>query len=91
LPPNAYDLVPLGGAEPRRTLCTQSSLGQDVSSTGKEETAVTLKMKERSGNVVENKGPASEAAEQSGNVIENKGSYASKAGMLLKRKVVSVW
>jgi hypothetical protein len=26
---------------------------------------------------------------RSGNVIENKGSYASKAGILLKRKVVS--
>jgi hypothetical protein len=28
---------------------------------------------------------------RSGNVIENKGSYASKAGMLLKRKAVSRW
>ena len=33
------------------------SLGQDVFSTGKEETAVTLKMKGQSGNVIENKGP----------------------------------
>jgi hypothetical protein len=57
----------------------------------KEETIVTLKMKERSGNVYENKGPAFSNPERCGNVIENKGSYALKAGMLLKRQVVGMW
>ena len=71
------------------TLPTHSSLGQDVSSTGKEETVVTSKMNELSGDVIENKGPGSATAERSCNVIENKGSYESKAGILLKRKVVS--
>jgi hypothetical protein len=45
----------------------------------------------RRGNLYENKGPSFSSPEQSGNVIENKGSYALKARMLLKRKVVSVW
>jgi hypothetical protein len=56
--------------------------------TGKERTLVSLKFTERSWNVIENKGPAPQAAGRSWNVVENKDSYASKAGMLLKRKVV---
>jgi hypothetical protein len=48
------------------------------------------KLNERRGNVYENKGPLWKKWGRSGNVIENKGSYASKAGMLLKSKVVSV-
>jgi hypothetical protein len=48
-------------------------------------------MKELSGNVYENKGPAFSGPGQSGNVAENKGSYALKAGMLLILKVVSRW
>jgi hypothetical protein len=42
-------------------------------------------MKDRRGNVYENKGPAFSGPGQSGNVTENKGSYVLKAGMLLKR------
>jgi hypothetical protein len=45
-----------------------------------------LKMKERSGNVIENKGSGSEAAERGRNVIENRSSYTQNAGMLLKGK-----
>jgi hypothetical protein len=51
----------------------------------------SLKLKAQSGNVYENKGPAFQGPGQSGNVIENKGSYALKAGMLLKLKVVGRW
>jgi hypothetical protein len=40
---------------------------------GKEETLITLKMKERCGNVIENKGPGLEAAERSWNVADSKG------------------
>jgi len=46
---------------------------------------------EQRGNVYENKGSVFHKRRQSGNVIENKGSYALKAGMLLKRQVVSDW
>jgi hypothetical protein len=45
-----------------------------------------LKMKERCGNVIENKGPACSSPGQSRNPIENKGSCSLKAGMLLKTK-----
>jgi hypothetical protein len=43
-------------------------------------------VKERCGNVYENKGPAFSSPGRSGNVIENEGGYALKAGMLLKRQ-----
>jgi hypothetical protein len=46
------------------------------------------KLKERCGNIYENKGSAKYRQGQSGNVIENKGSYASKAGILMKTKEV---
>ena len=45
-------------------------------------------MKERCGNVIENKGSGVEHREGCGNVIENKGSYARNAGMSLKIKGV---
>jgi hypothetical protein len=54
-----------------------------------EEKKNSLKMKERRGNVYENKGSDFETRERSRNVTENKGSYALKAGMLLKIKVVN--
>jgi hypothetical protein len=41
-------------------------------------------MKDRCGNVYENKGLIFLRRGQSGNVIENTGSYALKAGILLK-------
>jgi len=44
------------------------------------------KMKERCGNVIENKGSRLDNREASGNAIENKCSYANNAGILLKRK-----
>jgi hypothetical protein len=43
---------------------------------------------ERCGNVIENKARLWKTPQESGNVVENKDSYASKAGMLLKIKVV---
>jgi len=47
------------------------------------------KMKDRCGNVHENKGLACSGPAQSGNVIENKYGYAKNAGILLKRQTVS--
>jgi hypothetical protein len=52
------------------------------------ETVENLKMKERSGNVIENKGSRLGNRERNGNVAQNKGSYTLKAGMLLKIKEV---
>jgi hypothetical protein len=45
-------------------------------------------MKERRGNVYENKGLALSSPERSGNAVENAGSYAMKAGILLKIQAV---
>ena len=67
-------LLRLRGVGVGGSLCTHSSLGQDVFSTGKEETVVTLKMTERSGNIIENKGPLWKTWGRSGNVFENKGT-----------------
>jgi hypothetical protein len=54
------------------------------------ETVESLKMNERRGNVVENKGPRSENRERSANISENTGSYTRNGGMSLKRQAVSV-
>ena len=48
----------------------------------------SLKMKDRYGNVVENKGSVFTSPRLSGNVIENKGGCALKAGILLKTKAI---
>jgi hypothetical protein len=66
-----------------------SQLGQDVGCVEAKKQKDCLKMHERYGNVVENKGRLWKTPQESGNVIENKGSYALKAGILLKIKVVS--
>ena len=57
---------------------------------GREREKEFLKVKERSGNVYENKGSVFHGRERSGNVIENKDSYSLKAGMLLKKQHVSL-
>jgi len=51
----------------------------------------SLKMRDRCGDVYENKGPEFCEQGQSGNVAENKGSCALKAGMLLKRSMFGLW
>jgi hypothetical protein len=58
---------------------------------GRERENNSLKMNDRGGNVIENKGSVFGSPCRSGNVIENKGSCALKAGMLLERKVVRMW
>ena len=64
-PPTAYCLLLTAfclllaawmGVRAGGTLRPYSSLGQTVFSTGKEEIVVTLKLKDRRGNVYENKG-----------------------------------
>jgi hypothetical protein len=61
----------------------QSQNSQSVEAMGE------LKMNDRCGNVIENKGSGLRDRPGSGNVTENKGSYAQNAGMLLKRQLVS--
>ena len=70
-------LLHLRGVRVSGTLRPHSSLGQNVLSAAKEETVVTLKMKERRGNVYENKESASHSPDESANVVENTGSYTS--------------
>jgi hypothetical protein len=56
-PPSAYCRLPLRGVRVGGALGPYRSIRQDVSLAGKEETLVTLKLKEPRGNVYENKGP----------------------------------
>jgi hypothetical protein len=51
----------------------------------------SLKLTDRFGNVYENKGPLWKNRGRSRNLHENTGTYTPKAGMLLKRKIVSRW
>jgi hypothetical protein len=55
-----------------------------------EERENSPKIKEQSGNVYENKGPAFRSPFRSWNVIENKSSYALKPGILLKTSMLAV-
>ena len=89
--PSADCLLNLRGVPVSGTLRPHSNLGQNAFFAAEKETVVTLKVKELPGNVYENKGSAFNRRRQGANVIENKGSYALKAGMLLKKQVVSVW
>jgi hypothetical protein len=72
--PSAYCRLRLRGVRVGGSLCTHISMGQDVFSTGKEETVVASKMKERSGDVFENKGSLWETWGRSANIFENKGA-----------------
>jgi hypothetical protein len=51
-----------------------------------EETLEDAKLKERRGNVYENKGPAFPTYDRSANIIENNGSYADNPGILLNER-----
>ena len=65
-----------GGGRPPRRAGLQNLRG------GRKENS--SKLKERSGNVYENKGPLWKTCPESRNVIENKGTYRLNPGMLLK-------
>ena len=69
----------------RRDSCAATD---SKSEPGRERRKEFLKMKERRGNVYENKGPLWKTGWQIGNVIENTGTYEFKAGMLLKRNEI---
>jgi len=46
-------------------------------------------MTERSGNVIENKGPLWKTSKRTGNVYENTGTYHDNQAMLLKENILS--
>jgi len=79
-----FPVTPPGQDDGARMENIEKILESDISSQNSQgvETVENLKMKERSGNVYENKGPSFSSPERTGNVIENKGSYARNAGML---------
>jgi hypothetical protein len=68
-------IAPAGQDDGGRTENIEQSVDSDISSENTQgvETVENLTMKERSGNVIENKGPALSSPERSGNVIANKG------------------
>ena len=70
-----------GYAAPERLSCgakcqpmTSSASAQNKPFFTQEAKENSLKLKERTGNVYENKGPLQKTRERSGNVIENKGT-----------------
>jgi hypothetical protein len=83
-------IAPTGQDNGATTENIEEIVESDISSQGSEsaETVENLKMKERCGNVHENKGPAFRNSQRSGHVVENKDSYSLKPGMLLKKQVV---
>jgi hypothetical protein len=79
--PNPLSIIAGRGEKARESSdfkWTQNHLSQ-----GKDKKSLS-KVKERSGNVYENKGSAFHSPEQGGNVVENKDGYEFEAGMLLK-------
>jgi hypothetical protein len=88
-----FPVAPAGQDDGGRMENIEEGLGTDIVPDNSQSVEVVqdLKMNERRGNVVENKGSSWENREQSGNIAENKRTYAQSAGMLLKRKGVSVW
>ena len=81
-------IAPAGQDDGARMGNMEELLGSDILPENSQgaETVENSKMKERCGNVIENKGSRFENRQQSGNVTQNKGSYALIAGMLLKRQ-----
>jgi len=83
--------APVGQAEVSTIEKTEEVTYSDMMSHTSQgvETVEDSKLKERRGNVYENKGSAIEVQHRSGNVAENKDSYPQDPGMLLKRQGVS--
>jgi hypothetical protein len=84
-------VAPADQDDGRRMENFEEAQGSDIVSenTLAVETVENLKMKERRGNVIENKGSRLENRERCRNVVEKQCSYTQNAGMLLKRKGVS--
>jgi hypothetical protein len=85
-------IAPPGQNDGARTENIEKALDSDITSENSQgvEMVENLKMNELCGNVIENKGSRLNNGDRGGNIVENKCSYAQNAGMLLKRKGVSV-
>jgi hypothetical protein len=83
-------ITPPGQDDGTRMENVEEVLDDDISPEDSQgvEMVEDIKLNDRSGNVIENKGSVFHSQAQTGNVIENKASYASKAGILLKIKDV---
>jgi hypothetical protein len=84
-------IAPAGQDDGARMGNVEEILDSDIVADTSEsvETVKDSKMKERCGNVDENKGPAFSGPDQSGNVMENKGTCTLKAEMLLKTNEIA--
>ncbi|MGO8731996.1 MAG: hypothetical protein ACLQVM_04280, partial [Terriglobia bacterium] len=82
--------APAGQDDVARMESMEEALDSDILShiSQSVEAVEDLKMNERRGNVIENKGSGFENRERGGNVKENTGSYAFEVGMSLNRKAV---
>jgi hypothetical protein len=83
--------TPAGQNDGTRMENVEEAFDSDISPDNSQgvETVEDIKLKDRSGDVIENKGPGLEDRQVSGNVIEKKASYALKAGMLVKTNEIS--
>jgi hypothetical protein len=79
-------IAPAGQDDGARTENIEEIVESDISSYNSQSvgTVEDLKLKDRSGDVIENKGSGLDNRRRSGNIVENKCSYAQNAGMLLK-------
>jgi hypothetical protein len=84
-------ITPAGQDNGERMENTEEILDSDIMPDNSQgvEAVENSKVKERSGNVHENKGPSLENRQRSGNVIENKGIYVQNAGMSFKTNGVT--
>jgi hypothetical protein len=85
-------IVPAGQDDGARMGNVEEASDSDISSDNSQSvgTVEDIKLKDRSWNVIENKGSRLEDRQRTGNVIEKKGSYSQNAGMSLKTNGVSV-
>jgi hypothetical protein len=85
----AYRVVHVRGTGVGRTFGRHNRPRQDVAWDRQRTSLVTLKLKERCGNVYENKGPLWKTRGRSGNVLENKGICGFNPRMSLKANELS--
>jgi hypothetical protein len=87
---NNPPVAPPGQDDGVRMENIEETIGSDISPEDSQglETVEDLKMNEQYGNVLENKGSASDNRDRSRNIAENKYSYAQNVGILLKTKGV---
>jgi hypothetical protein len=89
-PPSAYSRLPtaIGWSSSWLDSCAVPQFAKRRHADRERKGSNFKKMKKLCGNLFQNKGPAFHGHAGAVNVVENKGSYALKAGMSLKNKVL---